>query len=929
MKKSTIAKFMAISAAAHLSATSAHATALTIQNYSFENTANSGPLNNVYQTVHYGNPGMSIYAWTTVTTGNAANGTYLVNNPAGYPDGVQGLAATMWYGTSTATTTYSGASIGVFASNRTYLLRMAVAETNHQPGSFTLNLLDNGSVIASRTVSLNGAGWQDLTVSASSGYTVGDQIGISFVFDNTGAAGSGTQFNADNVLLDVASPQTWAANVNSNWDTSTANWSGAVWSNGNDAVFGSIGVGTVTLGAGGTANSLTFNTAGYILTGGTLGLTGDAAITANAGATISAGISGSLGLIFSGTGTLVLTGSNSYTGATSINAGTLWFGVNHNLLGAVTLANVAGAGLLLNYNNSLPGLAVGSLSGGGANGGNVDLRGDTLTVGGDNTSTTYSGQIASSTGGGNLVKTGTGTLTLSGPATYAGTTTVSQGTLAMGGTAGTASVTVASGAGLGNVGQLTLTGNLVLSGSSSLNLNLGSPVGSDGIRLTGGYSGPGSPVKININAMSGFGTGTYTLITGASGISAGSFVLNSVPPGYTLALSASNGTLTLTCTQYPAIRILPLGDSITWGVGGDTDKGGYRGTLYNLLTALGYNAIFVGNNVENSALLAQPHHEGHPGQVISYITANIAAWLATMDNPDVVLLHIGTNDIGISDFPNAINRLDDLITQIATLRPYAHIIVTTLMQRSGDTLIPTYFNPYVQGKVNAQAALGRRVTFLDMWSAVPYPANMADGVHPNQPGYNLMAAAWLGAIQAVWAPQGDLTKPAAPGGLAAAGGNAQVALTWSASVGATGYNVKRSTVSGSNYSVIAANTAAVSYTDTGAANWMTYYYVVSAVNPGGEGVNSAQASAQPQSPPISAAEKSASSKISLSGSAGTVAFKSSVLGHTYQLQTIDSLTSGTWTNVGTAQPGTGADLIFVAPYDSSVPGRFYRLQIRQ
>jgi autotransporter-associated beta strand protein len=173
------------------------------------------------------------------------------------------------------------------------------------------------------------------------------------------------------------------------------------------------------------------------------------------------------------------------------------------------------------------------------------------------------------------------------------------------------------------------------------------------------------------------------------------------------------------------------------------------------------------------------------------------------------------------------------------------------------------------------------------------------------------------------------TLAAAPASLTATAGNGQVALSWSASGGATGYNVKRSTVSGSNYVTIVNNTAATSYTDTGVTNWIPYYYVVSALNAGGEGANSAQAAAQPQSPPISVVEKNASSSISLSGSNTSLTFKSSVAGHTYQLQTIDSLTSGTWTNYGSPQPGTGGNLIFQAPYDNTVPRRFYRLQIQQ
>ena len=79
--------------------------------------------------------------------------------------------------------------------------------------------------------------------------------------------------------------------------------------------------------------------------------------------------------------------------------------------------------------------AIGSLSGGGA----VFLGTGTLTVGGDNTSTTFSGQIFDT---GSLVKAGTGTLTLSGPNSYVGPTIVGAGTLALGD--GTTSVSLGS-----------------------------------------------------------------------------------------------------------------------------------------------------------------------------------------------------------------------------------------------------------------------------------------------------------------------------------------------------------------------------------------------------------------------------------------------------------------------------------------------------
>jgi fibronectin type 3 domain-containing protein len=86
--------------------------------------------------------------------------------------------------------------------------------------------------------------------------------------------------------------------------------------------------------------------------------------------------------------------------------------------------------------------------------------------------------------------------------------------------------------------------------------------------------------------------------------------------------------------------------------------------------------------------------------------------------------------------------------------------------------------------------------------------------------------------------------PATPTGLTATPGNNQVGLSWTASAGATSYNVKRADVNGGPYTTVASPTTA-SYTDVTAANGTTYYYVVSAVNALGESGNSAQVSAQP------------------------------------------------------------------------------------
>ncbi len=92
-----------------------------------------------------------------------------------------------------------------------------------------------------------------------------------------------------------------------------------------------------------------------------------------------------------------------------------------------------------------------------------------------------------------------------------------------------------------------------------------------------------------------------------------------------------------------------------------------------------------------------------------------------------------------------------------------------------------------------------------------------------------------------------LAAPFAPTNLLAAATNQLVTLTWSPSATATSYNVKRGTTSGGAYTTLA-NVAVTNYADTTVANGTTYFYVVSALNGGGEGTNSTEVSATPTVP---------------------------------------------------------------------------------
>ena len=116
-------------------------------------------------------------------------------------------------------------------------------------------------------------------------------------------------------------------------------------------------------------------------------------------------------------------------------------------------------------------------------------------------------------------------------------------------------------------------------------------------------------------------------------------------------------------------------------------------------------------------------------------------------------------------------------------------------------------------------------------------------------GENATAANWP-ALEVISA----LYPPAAPAGLSAVPGDAQVVLNWPASSSASSYNVKRATASTGPFTLLA-STSNITYADAAVTNGTNYYYVVSALNAAGESTDSWAVGARPVAltPPILAA----------------------------------------------------------------------------
>ncbi|HTY89278.1 MAG TPA: polysaccharide lyase family protein [Candidatus Acidoferrum sp.] len=162
----------------------------------------------------------------------------------------------------------------------------------------------------------------------------------------------------------------------------------------------------------------------------------------------------------------------------------------------------------------------------------------------------------------------------------------------------------------------------------------------------------------------------------------------------------------------------------------------------------------------------------------------------------------------------------------------------------------------------------------------------------------------------------ELPSAAAPVALTATAGDAQVTLTWTASPGATGYNVRRSTTEGGAYDIIA-SPGTTNFLDATAGNGTNYFYVVSALNAFGESADSAPASARPVSPVPPRLD------FSFTGGQLQLSWPATNTGWRLEAQT-NSLAIGLGQNWVTVSGSNGTNQMFVSLY--SVSGTvFFRL----
>ena len=172
---------------------------------------------------------------------------------------------------------------------------------------------------------------------------------------------------------------------------------------------------------------------------------------------------------------------------------------------------------------------------------------------------------------------------------------------------------------------------------------------------------------------------------------------------------------------------------------------------------------------------------------------------------------------------------------------------------------PTITVPPVPGTVNQAQAFTLSVTATGaapltyQWrlgaTAIPNATGSTYSVASAQPSdagnYDVIVSNPGGSVSSSTATIIVITPPLPPAVVSGSAGNAQVIMSWSPSVGANSYNLKRANSSGGPYTTIAAGVTGTTTLDTTVSNGTVYYYVVSAINGAGEGSNSSEVSAAP------------------------------------------------------------------------------------
>jgi lysophospholipase L1-like esterase len=203
----------------------------------------------------------------------------------------------------------------------------------------------------------------------------------------------------------------------------------------------------------------------------------------------------------------------------------------------------------------------------------------------------------------------------------------------------------------------------------------------------------------------------------------------------------------------PTVRILLLGDSITRGT---NTYPSYRYPLWIKLVGSGRDFDFVGSQNSISPVFPDykgqsfdSDHEGHSGWRADNIVARLPTLLESY-TPDIVLLHIGTNDaLDNQSTQSTVNEIMQIIDVLRADNPSVKILLAKIIPTSYDQATNyriNDLNSQIEELAAQKYARSSPVIVVDQNSGFFAIQNTYDGVHPNGSGKMQMAQRWFQVI---------------------------------------------------------------------------------------------------------------------------------------------------------------------------------------
>ena len=643
--------------------------------------------------------------------GNAVNGTLTVSGGSfiGAGTAAGGTVVGLNSGGGTSTLTISGTGS---ATITTLQLSAATAIVNLDGGTLTVNKIidvDNSGTTgnSNTTFNFNGgtlvAGASDTAFMTGLTQTYVKSLGAKIdtngkditvgqaLLDSTTPSGGGlTKFGAGTLTLSGANTYTGATSITAGtlkfaktaslYNGATGSWTATNIKVGSNATF-ALNVGgtdefttgnvTTLLGNLGGANGTSSNgfASGAILGFDTTNASGNTFTVADILANSTGSGGGALGVTKIGTNTLVLSGANTYTGVTTISAGTLSVSADNNLgnaPGAATAGSLvinggtlsASTGFTLNSNR---GIALGTT---GSTGGTIDVVASQTLA--------YGGIVADNGGTNTLTKSGSGALTLSGANTFTGGVTLNAGTLninnntALGSSSGVLTINYdgaifdnTSGGLVSISNNITSTNNTVFSGTNALT-------------TSGNYKYENAKRTLTVN-----GSGTLTI--GSLAVSTG---------GTNPLRKAGSGTLAITgASTAPGIEfggpggVVIAGDKASLGTGNLIVIGGGSGTLQSSAALTGANKIANGvtlggaltlsgsNNFEIGGVITGAASLTKSGaNTVTLSNANTYTGVTIIAGGTLSVATIGNGGVTSSNLGSASNAASNIVFDGGTLQ---------------------------------------------------------------------------------------------------------------------------------------------------------------------------------------------------------------------------------------------------------------------